>query len=558
MFQEHRLFTILVVLALLSSRPIAQSTASSLRPPQQQGVVVLKGLYEKSKEFSDDRLRIETQTEIARLLWRYDEPSARRYFTDAYKAIDQMEDEEHSIPIFNSPKMTLRGEVLWAAMSQDSALGEALIQAMPKIEVEKRAEAKRERRKLYLWVARFLIAKEPKRAAKIIQNNLDGTITMEFASTLRTFREKEPLVADDLLRQWLLKRQVNAENPTGDFLILSIYFRPSEEKPDNKGSNDTAQELAPTLIEPLLDFAFHVMTLHGEQEQKQSANPQRKRFLMGDMINVGIIASLLPLFEKHRPEQAGIIRAHLGQAANTLPSEIRNGAPPPRPKTIEELISEAQKEKDDFLRDFHYREAAELAGKAGDYDRALEIAGRIPNPDRRPNISLIREMGAHDAIKKGNVSEAYRAAKDLPEVDERAALFSQIALKAFEKSDLQRANELLSVAEKLVEKTATSPKQASALLQIASTKAAINWGRAFESAKAAIEAINALYANPSTKPRFDYFHNTNSFRENLGVLARHDFQRALSLAQAIEKTEISVQAQLSVCAGVLAENATAR
>ncbi len=558
MFQENRLFTVLVVLALLSAHPIAQSTASSLRPPQQQAVVVLKGLYEKSKEFSDDSLRIETQTEIARLLWRYDEPSARRYFADAYKTIDQMEDEEHSIPIFNSPKMRLRREVLGAAMTRDSALGEALIQAMPKIEDEKKAEAKGERRKHYLWVAGFLIAKDPKRSAKIIQDNLDGAITMELAGTLRTLREKEPLVADDLLRQWLLKRQVNTENPTSDFLILSIYFRPSEEEPDNSGSKATAKELAPMLIEPLLDFAFHVMILHGEQEQKQSANPPRKRFLMGDMINVGIIASLLPLFEKHRPEQAGIIRAHLGQAENTLPSEIRNSALPPRPKTIEELISEAQKEKDDFLRDFRYREAAELAGNAGDYDRALEIAGKIPNPDRRPNISLMREMGAHDAIKKGNVSEAYRAAKDLPEADERAALFSQIALKAFEKSDLQRANELLSVAEKLVEKTATSPKQASALLQITSTKAAINWGRAFESAKVAIEAINALYANPSSKPRFDYFHNTNSFRENLGVLARHDFQRALSLAQAIEKKEISVQAQLSVCAGVLGEKAIAR
>lgn len=561
MLPKNRILLIVLMLALSKINLVAQLSAPALRPQQQQAVSVLKQLYEQAKEFSDEKLRIETQSEIANLLWNYDAPKARAYFTETYTLIDRMEDRDRFLPMFDSPGMMMRREVLWKIASRDSELAERLIQATPKTKEQnanKDNAPDEDKRKLFFDLAIRLISKDAKRATQIIQSNMDGAITLELIRTLNLLQQKEPAVANDLLRQWLLKLNVNAEYPMGDLFILGQYFAQPEKAPVNNDSKDSVNELPAVLIEPLLDFVSKAITLHGEHEQKLSANPPRKRFVMGDMINVGIIASLLPLFEKHRPEQAGIIRAHLGQVENMLPSSIRNGEISSHPKAIDDLLNEAQKVKDEFLRDVLYADAAHHAEMDGNYDRAIEIAGRIRNPDRRPDISLMREMATRDALGKGNISEAYRYAKDLPNAADRAELFSQIALKAFEKSDLQRANELLNVAEKLVAKTAASPEQITALLQIISTKAVMNLGQAFESAKAAIEAINVLYAKPSSRSGFDYFQSIGSFQNNLGVLARHDFQRTLSLAQTIRKKEISVVAQLSVCASVLTDKASDR
>ncbi len=548
---EKRLLRLLLTLVFCHVYLAAQPAA--LLPQQRQAIIELKRLYEDSKDIGDDKERIDARAEIAKLLWNYDKQKARSYFAETYKAISQIEDEKRSIPFLYSPKMMLRRKVLGEVMVRDSELAEMLIQTMTTT-----GASNEDRRKLYLGLAGFLLSKDSKRAAKIVQNNLEGGADIELMRALRSLRQKEPAIADDLLRQWLLKQQINAENPMGDFLVLSIYFRPSEKESDNKNVTATSNELPAILIEPLLDFAFKALTLHSEQEQKLMVNPPRERFVMGDILNAGIIASLLPLFEKYRPDQVSLVRAYLGQAANTLPDNVRNGDVPSRPKTIDDILNEAQKEKNDFLRDFHYRDAVQRAEQAEDYDRAIEIAGKVGDQDQRPDTSLIRERAAHAALRKGNLGDAYRFAKDLLDVSERANLYSKIALKASEQSEIQRATELLNAAEKLMEKTPTTPKQVTALLQIASTKAAMNWARSFEATKLAIEAINELYANKSQAQKIYFSFGTESFEGNLGILARHDFQRSLSLAQAIKKKEISVTAQLAVCASVLEEKTIER
>ena len=556
MFQNYRLFAVLLMLALVNAHPFAQSAASSLSPSQQQAVAVLKQLYDECKEFGDDKLRIETQAEIAHLLWPYETTKARLYFTETYKTIEQIEDDEPLVPMLESPNLRMRREVLWRVMVRDSELAERLIQAISSR--GNKSALDEDKRKLYLGLATYLISKDTKRATRIIQSNLDGAITMELVRTLNMVRQKEPAIADELLQQWLLKLQIHTEAPLNDLFILIQYFNSPEVMAGSKDAHRNAFEMSEALRESLLDFAFKVVTLYGEQEKKLSADPPHKRFVMGDMINVGIIASLVPLFEKYRPEQAGIIRAHLGQAENTLPNNIRNGEPSSPSKTVDDLLNEAQKQELPFLQDSLYHLAAHQAEQSGDYDRAIAIAGKIRDPGRRPNLSLMRELATYNAIEKGNLSEAYRFAKDLPDVSDRAKLFSQIALKAYEQSEIQRANELLSAAEKLIPKTAGTYEQVSALLQVTSTKAAMNWGQAFESAKAAVEAINNLYAQGAAKRGMDYFQNTDAFQKNLGALANHDFQRALSLAQAIKNKEVSVNAQLSVCASVLVEKTIER
>ena len=63
-------------------RPRAELTLE-----QQYALNVLDQLLSSSKESGDDRLRIRTQSQVADILWPYDEPRARGLFKEAFEAI---------------------------------------------------------------------------------------------------------------------------------------------------------------------------------------------------------------------------------------------------------------------------------------------------------------------------------------------------------------------------------------------------------------------------------------------------------------------------------------
>ncbi|HEY7183977.1 MAG TPA: hypothetical protein VIC84_21270, partial [Blastocatellia bacterium] len=69
------------------STPAQKSGAGHEIPPQQEQVIfVLNNLFEKTKGFEDDETRIKTQAQIADALWQYDQQTARRQFTEAFRS----------------------------------------------------------------------------------------------------------------------------------------------------------------------------------------------------------------------------------------------------------------------------------------------------------------------------------------------------------------------------------------------------------------------------------------------------------------------------------------
>src|SRR2546423_1477732 len=54
---------------------------------QQSALIVLDQLFEATKGFEDDVLRIRPQAHVADVLWPYDEPRARRQFEESFHAV---------------------------------------------------------------------------------------------------------------------------------------------------------------------------------------------------------------------------------------------------------------------------------------------------------------------------------------------------------------------------------------------------------------------------------------------------------------------------------------
>jgi len=47
-------------------------------PQQERAISLLNNLFERTKEFADDKTRIETQAQFADAFWQYDRQTARR------------------------------------------------------------------------------------------------------------------------------------------------------------------------------------------------------------------------------------------------------------------------------------------------------------------------------------------------------------------------------------------------------------------------------------------------------------------------------------------------
>jgi len=175
-----------LVVSLLCASSVAQITQTSLSksgkvpaqkpgagreitPQQEQAVSTLNNLFERTKEFADDRTRIETQAQIADALWEYDRQSARRQFTEAFRSIEQIEDEERPLPFFNTPKTFLRIGLLRLIAKRDADLAERVIKDVPKTPTKNDQSLPMENRNvrgnLYLTLANELISTDPKRAA---------------------------------------------------------------------------------------------------------------------------------------------------------------------------------------------------------------------------------------------------------------------------------------------------------------------------------------------------------------------------------------------------------
>jgi hypothetical protein len=102
------------------SRKISAQTPGAGREitlQQERAISVLIDLFERTKEFADDKTRIETQAQIADALWEYDQQTTRRQFTEAFRSIERIEDEERPFPVSHTLKTLLRRWPNWPSVA---------------------------------------------------------------------------------------------------------------------------------------------------------------------------------------------------------------------------------------------------------------------------------------------------------------------------------------------------------------------------------------------------------------------------------------------------------
>ena len=547
-----------------------------LTPTQQQALFLLDSLFDKAKEFNDQQARIRVQGQIADTLWEYDEERARRQFEEAYRAIDDLKvKEEPNFGVFgSSPKSQLRTELLRMISSRDSKLADKLLKTIPNTPSTTSSPftqifgTQTEQSSVSMNLALALAPEDPKRAAQMVESSLQGGISPMLIQVLMIIKQKEPEIADRLFLQAVTFAQKDTAQPIMRLLMLAPYAFPNlGGQAASTGVNTLPPN--PILIEQFLNLAYNsiMQQLNVAQPSATDTESQQMARAIAPLDYLSV-QQILPLFQQYQPEKAALINGRLQQLGGNLSSEQRsqmdnlssffNGG-----NNVSDLVSKADRETNPQQKDMLYLTAASQAMAKGDFDEAISLLDKIKMEEMKSSLgSVIRMQAATKALEKGEVDTAYRYAKDVPDLSLRADVFGNMAQKLVEKRDLARAAEMLDDAEKSLSKANQTPQKASALLSLTAAAAKIDASHGFNILKTAVETINRTDFDPASFGELDMLRSAANgslmsgmvafkFDSSFAPLARADYQRALLLAQTIEKKELSVPAQVSVCRGAL-------
>jgi hypothetical protein len=536
-------------------------TQDTMSLNERRAVVLLITLFDKAKELEDAEIKVWAETQIADALWEYDAERARQQFIEAFRTVDMLKDPEQKgqagvASLLQSSKFGLQREILRMVWHRDSALAESLLQSINEGKSQGAKGGSIEQAAQHMFLAAEVAKSNTERASQMAAEIIKGGIDPTIGRLLTQIKQRDPVLANKVFAQALAAAQTRPAAAIDNIGNLIGFVLPTEQEYMLGNTAPTPERRA--AIELFLNFAYNsllqkvALEIQARDRLSKPADQARQRdefFVLGET---------LALFDQYRPEQGGELRARLSSVMARVPPRKPSGPGIP-PQDIEELLDRAKSQGNPVQKDRLYIQAAMQAAREGDVDRALSIVNRIDNREDRFSVeSVIRFQAAHKALEKEGPDAAYKYAKDIGFIPQRVGAYRRIAQALLEKKDTARASELLNELEQWIGKADAGPDKAMGLLAIAGLAAGFDQPRGFEVMHSAVKALNAarfdlpqgheggaiVKRTPSTLKRVD-------FRPAFPQLAKADFDRALLLAQSLERKELTVLAQVAVCQGVL-------
>jgi hypothetical protein len=515
----------------------------------------LFGLRANVKEIPEDPARIKVEARLADALWDLDPKQARSLFVQAFEAIDGIPEPAAAdlVPL-NSlrEKSRLRAEVIHLASSHDSELATTLINAaVKKPDGSAASLTEAEQSALYGHAAAEIVSSDPKRAAELMETGFQRGVSSSLITSLMTLRQKNPEAADGVFRSVL------SQAPNGPTALLDI---------------STLGQYA------FSAFGSSLAARVGVEDVKLYLGYSVQALIAGDMSpatqmnSPGVAFTTAQILRPY-------VHAYARQFEPALESELQNIAtqvPPAQQDLIGALVQPSD-DVDGLLKraeasggytaDALYSTAANRLVSRGQAARALEIVAKIENEELRTGLqALILIQAVGKALEEKHPDEAYRYARELSDTRQRCAAFVMVARHYQQAGNLQAALDLLTEAERAVERLHDSPEKASALLAIANATASMDPQRGYDLLLYAIHTINRTeldFTNPSVpllnQGKLNLGGLTNrslgvdspKLDEGFLALGRWDFDKALELSRNFRQKSAAILAQIALCKSVL-------
>ena len=540
------------------SKPRQKDTRKAeLSNEQQQALLLLENIGERANKLEGSILKVRVIAKVADTLWQFNEPHARRLFTDAFDAIDSVKldpSKDQRMRMASAaggpgPLAELRAEVLRMIAAHDFRLAESLRESIKEPKTDSKGSSELSEKEELAWDIAIASARlQPQRTAEFVRSQLRKGINEELGWALVGIRRNNQQLAQQLFSESVAVARLNL-NAAENVEILGVYVLPGEaealhgQAPDSMRDAVSREFLAYAAARLLwLSTSGHTSPPRGAEAQQEHRTLQ----------------SLVPLFERLMPDKVGLVRERMDVLLANMTAKQANAALS-KHEDIEELLQQAESIVGSEKRDRRLMQVSMIAARQGELEQALSIAEKISDlADRSIQVSLISYQASLKLLKNGELEDAYRYARRIEFLPQRIAAFNVLANKLRVLKEDARARVILEEVSQWTDKTDNTPQKARALLSLVVEMAPFDAERSFALLASAIKTINSIdFSSPQSTEPSRVLQVTLDMLDLQTVFDRvtqMNMDRALQAAQSLTHREASLLAQAVVCSQILASN----
>lgn len=577
----------------------------------------------------ENRIRIQVTT--GNLLWERDQPRARAVFNEAATALAAMmqavsgNDMEYFRQI-RTPTQ-LREELLRLVVERDPQLAYEILQATrpPEPPANSPLRGRSSEAELEFSLLAKIAASDPalalRRAEELLDKNQFPGSLASMITQLRTKDEKAAASLADKLISKLRPETLLSTAEAGSLALTLLrpgpFVADSANAAQTKAAAASGQALSEADYRKLLSNVITVAlkatprsTANNNQTRTATANggagnqnqgaagqgpaggrggqfgggfpPNLQNRVPGFANNqtdpvqdnarrmLGNLSELLTQVDKYAASYGAAVRQKLtetGQASNTRQA-LGDYGNVMRQGTTDELV-QAAAAAPATVQPMLYQQAVTKALNEGQFDRARQIAGSLPEARRAQLLQTIERRQQTDAAAITTIEQARQQLARLRNDEERIDQLTRLSASAVRYNNPKFALQLADDARQLVKNRAENYEQLEAQLKIAHAYAAVNPTQGLEMLENSIERLNELLPAAALLEGFEVrvFKDGElpltaggrlgqmvlRIGQELTALAAKDFERAQATAEKFQRTEPRVAARLAVVQGVLGD-----
>ena len=557
----------------------------ALSESQSDALKRLNQLADDASLIGDSSARSRLLARIASLLWPHDETRARMLFKFALdRAIDIPKPDD----VAKEKRLTcglVRAEVtrLFAEHDPKSAAEQLLISANETTcyyGPRNRASSEHPRSELLSLTALSLASNDPDLGYRLGLMSLDDGITSHMGELLSKLSVKDEKLARQLLSACIDRisdKDVNAL----EILDVALFLFEDEISADPKQRaqvrTEEKAELKEAFATKLLNAALvgtdrFVSKIERQQSKQGSdgcvSDPEIQQVWTREADVKELAASYYSMlldvqegvrrYDSEKLRQTESLLERLGRWMDPIDREhmlvfYDNGDTP------ESLVTEAEKTSDSGQKRELYELASQLAQQNGDHNRALELAAKIDDEERRNYLSDgLRLTRAFQAADKQEFGQARALIETITRPETRLRAFIDIAERITPTRETRKkeASALLDEAQVLLSTGSPGPQQARTMMELARVYAQADSETAFSVTARAIDMVNSTSASSTPDKTRWQFAPIMTFSDPLSIfgtdtrlfetLAKIDYARTLRLARRFNDPALVISAQLSV------------
>jgi hypothetical protein len=577
MFQ-HKIFMTCGLMLFFLASGFAQSqpshtptdTEKARLEQEKKAMTVLDELLAEAQSLRLPENRAYVQVTAADLLWEKDEPRARSLFQEATSTLAQiMNSIESDDPNFygrvQAPNQ-LRQQMIQIVARRDAQLALNLLRTTrpPKHYEEELQSFDAEEMQL----AGVIAQNDPKRALQIAEENLQKGVTSDVLQTIHQLQSKDPEAATQLTGKVVQK--LKQDEFLKDYSSMStaaslLSLMQNDTQQNNEKKRPLLSEQDKKAVIELLTTTALKTNLKGQQRDvSQHA--------------MNTLQQLLPLVEKYVPTQVQALRRQTtpaAQANDPYREAYQEFNQLQQKGTLEQMLDFAKNAAPE-LRNQFYLQAAWKAVNQGNSDRARDIINtHLPAHQRRNMLENLDTTQMHNLANEGKLDEARRILSRIPSNERRAGFLLQmidiVGTKADEKTKLQ----ILEEARSLLGQRADNHAEFNAQINLIGRFVLYDPKRSFEMYDPLVTQLNSLIAAAETLDSIEqrYAFSNGEMRlqlngggivssllqqlsETLSQSAAVDFDRARSIADRFDRSELRLLARLNMVRKILSEPGT--